>query len=104
MARKPFIDELKRNLKQAELLISRGNAKRAKFLLKSSVDLYERRVMVGDQGQLDVYVKSLDSYAQLLCDTQAVSPSQIMSEYLEKAVTAIDNCVQDQLQPNDIAQ
>lgn len=86
-------NELRRNLKEAQLLMSRQSLKKAKFLLKSNIDEFEKFLNASHQGnqpQIDVYVKSLDLYAQLLSTTQEISPHQIMSEYLEKSVEVVE--------------
>lgn len=81
-------NELKCRLKEAQLLMSRQCLKRAKFLLKSNIDSFERMLKSSqeDDVQIEIYVKSLDLYAQLLSATQEISPHQIMNEYLEKSV------------------
>lgn len=66
--------------------MSRQNLKRAKFLLKSSIDSYEAPNRRDDEPDAnEIYVKSLDLYAHLLSTTNAISPPDIMSMYLEKS-------------------
>ena len=86
-----FIDKQKRNLKEAELLTSRQSLKRAKFLLKSIIDMFEENKpaksvsIASSKTNMDVYIKALDLYGQLLAGTNAMSPEQIMSEYFERS-------------------
>lgn len=92
MRQMPFINNLKCNLKEAELLISRNSLKRAKFLLKSTIDLYETSSSLSSCHQspsIEVYIKSLDLYAQLLNDTKSENPTQIISQYLEKSIASV---------------
>lgn len=84
MANYEFIGSLKLNLRHAQLLRNMNDLKKAKFLLKNSIESFE------PGGNVEAYIESLNLYAKILNDTKSENPSKIIKDYLEKSISCID--------------
>ena len=93
--RKYSSNSIKCDLKEAQLLHSKLDLKRAKFLLKDSIENFEAQLVLSERQQqnqnihlknLNHFINALDFYSNLLDETKSENPSVIIKNYLEKSI------------------
>ena len=96
--RKYSSNQIKCDLKEAQLLYSKLDLKRAKFLLKNSIETFETQLIQCDNAKhslqsktsvlknLNHFINALGFYSNLLDETKSENPSVIIKDYLEKSI------------------
>lgn len=85
-----LINELKCDIKEAQLLHSKSNLKKAKFVLRTCIEKFESTLTENSEcADIEYYIKALDLYAQLLNETKSENPSVIIKDLLEKSLLYI---------------
>ena len=87
------ISDIKCDYIEAELLYAKLDLRKSKFLLRQSIETYERTNLSSSRPDLtgiDCYLKSIDLYAQLLNETKSENPTVIIRELLDKSLDCID--------------
>lgn len=99
--RKYSSSQIKCDLKEAQLFYSKLDLKRAKFLLKNSIECFENELVLCENKpnqkatidnksfllkNLNHFINALDFYSNLLDETKSENPSVIINQYLEKSI------------------
>jgi serine-protein kinase ATM len=99
--RKYSANQIKCDLKEAQLFYSKLDLKRAKFLLKNSIENFETQLVLCERQQnqertfnnkgvllknLNHFISALDFYSNLLDETKSENPTVIINQYLEKSI------------------
>ncbi|CAF0940395.1 unnamed protein product, partial [Brachionus calyciflorus] len=78
------------DIKEAELLYSKCNLKKAKYMLKNSLENFESSILKNSQTtnstEIASYIKALDLYGHLLNETKSENPTVIIRDLFEKSV------------------
>jgi hypothetical protein len=91
-------DELRCDLNEAQILYAQANLKKAKFVMKSSLEKFETSIKNDGclssskklNSSIEYLIKSFDFYAKLLNENKFENPTVIINNYLEKSIDYIN--------------